>query len=223
MGSLVKDLPISEMVATLEIFDQLGVTRAGLRRFRRAERNDKEEVARLIQLGPLPVPETPKERRRLTPLVTIEVGGVSKVHLLERSNINDRWGDTDWSGLIVETVKSQVNLVSLRPADFGFARGAGRGLIFDQQWLDKWSKTNLDGQSLEPCTVEDVFQAHLNPEPLSISNGGVLRVSSPLVGDRRLQLTGLGAGQTCIELFWKGTYPVVATSKVLFRLKELGS
>jgi hypothetical protein len=49
MGSLITEIPQSEVNATLELFDRLGVNRDDLKRFRKSSSRVKAEVAKLIK------------------------------------------------------------------------------------------------------------------------------------------------------------------------------
>ena len=49
MASLISEIPQSEVNATLELFDRLGVTREGLKNFRKAPSSVQVAVARLMQ------------------------------------------------------------------------------------------------------------------------------------------------------------------------------
>lgn len=51
MGNLVTETPYSEVTATLELLDRLGVDRDGLKKFRKAASYLQFEIARLIQEG----------------------------------------------------------------------------------------------------------------------------------------------------------------------------
>jgi hypothetical protein len=51
MGNLITELPVSEMNATIELFDRLGVDREGLKRFRKASSYEQMTVAGMIQNG----------------------------------------------------------------------------------------------------------------------------------------------------------------------------
>ncbi len=51
MGNLVTETPYSEVTATLELLDRLGVDREGLKKFRKAASYLQFQVARLIQGG----------------------------------------------------------------------------------------------------------------------------------------------------------------------------
>ncbi len=59
MGSLVSEIPISEAMATLEILDVRGVTRADLQRFRGASVVEQVRIADAIR-GPFPLSNPPK-------------------------------------------------------------------------------------------------------------------------------------------------------------------
>lgn len=51
MGSLITEIPYSEVTATLEIFDRFGITRDDLKRFRKAKPRLKGDLARLLKYG----------------------------------------------------------------------------------------------------------------------------------------------------------------------------
>lgn len=54
MGNLITELPVSEMNATIELFDRLGVDREGLKRFRKASSHEQMTIAAMIQNGIIP-------------------------------------------------------------------------------------------------------------------------------------------------------------------------
>lgn len=56
MGNLVTKTPYSEVTATLELLDRLGVDREGLKKFRKASLYVRSEVARLMQEGEVSEP-----------------------------------------------------------------------------------------------------------------------------------------------------------------------
>ena len=51
MGSLVTEIPNSEVTATLELLDHLGVSREDLTRFRKSSSRTRTEVAKLLREG----------------------------------------------------------------------------------------------------------------------------------------------------------------------------
>ncbi len=51
MGNLITELPVSEMNATIELLDRLGIDREGLKRFRKASTWEQTTIAGMIQNG----------------------------------------------------------------------------------------------------------------------------------------------------------------------------
>ena len=54
MGNLITELPVSEMNATIELLDRLGVDRDGLKRFRKASSHEQMTIAQMLQNGIIP-------------------------------------------------------------------------------------------------------------------------------------------------------------------------
>lgn len=54
MGNLITELPVSEMNATIELLDRLGVDREGLKRFRKASSHEQMTIADMLQNGIIP-------------------------------------------------------------------------------------------------------------------------------------------------------------------------
>lgn len=76
MGNLITELPVSEMNATIELLDRLGVDREGLKRFRKASSHEQMTIAEMLQNGIIPaeqkfVPAPPKPIDHVLDLATI--------------------------------------------------------------------------------------------------------------------------------------------------------
>lgn len=78
MGNLITEVPFSEVTATLELLDRLGVDREGLKRFRKASSHEQMTIAAMLQKGIIPseqkfVPVPPERTPSILELVSTVV------------------------------------------------------------------------------------------------------------------------------------------------------
>lgn len=162
MGKLITETPYSEVNATLEVLDHLGIERGDLTRFRKASSDIQQQVVRLMKYG--------EQKSSPTHSTTISVDYNMSLKAMIVSGLYD-WVNKNITEEHFPIAESGVANIAVELVQFG------RKILFDD------AVAELRRRDLRPATLAELL-AFGNAFPMEQCRYPIMALGSEVIVDR---------------------------------------